>query len=66
MERNAIHVHQIKANSKKEMVRILHLEGDVYMSPLSQNKSQLHGRSSLWRKESNHFHQFLACEVKQA
>ena len=38
MERKAIHVNQIKAkaNSKKEMVRILQLEGDVYMPPLSQ------------------------------
>ena len=38
MERKAIHVNQIKAkaNSKKEMVRILQLEGDFNMPPLSQ------------------------------
>ena len=46
MERKVIHVNQIKAkaNSKKEMVSILQLEGNVYMSPLSQaNHSYLAG-----------------------
>ena len=38
MEPTALHVNQIsaKANSKKEMYRILQLEGDVYLPPISQ------------------------------
>ena len=38
MEKKTIHVNVIKAkaNSKKEMVRIMQLEGDVYLPPLAQ------------------------------
>ena len=38
MEKKTINVNIIKAkaNSKKEIVRIMQLEGDVYLSPLAQ------------------------------